>query len=259
MGSITDSDPAWELNVQRGFVPGHRVTLFVGVAEGVSAVERDVWPQQSYRVWPTSAATLSVVSNSADDAAAGTGARTVVVIGMDASYLEKSEVVALNGLTPVSTVGTFLRVQTVTTVTVGSTGSNVGTITITHSGNAQQIMTPTTNLARCMALTIPENHTGFIMDALLTFTTTQLGETRGIALQSHLRSQTGIVTKATRTFYEVSHQSRFGFIGALKQRTDLWFSTRMHSTGGSETASVSGLLTLAIIHNDYVNPSVSGA
>ncbi len=258
MGSITDSDPAWELNVQRGFVPGHRVTLFVGVAEGVSAVERDVWPLQSYRVWPTSAATLSLVSSSADDAAAGTGARSVAVFGLNADYVEISEVVALNGVTPVSTVTAFLRVQTVTSVSVGSTGSNVGTITISHSGNGQQVMTPTTNLARCMAMTVPARHTGFIMDALVTFTTTQLGETRGVAIQSHLRSPTGIVTKATRTFYEVSHQSRFGFIGAMRAGTDLWFSTRMHSQGGSETASVAGLVTVAIVHNDYVAKAVSG-
>jgi hypothetical protein len=72
----------------------------------------------------------TVVSTSASDAAAGTGARTLYIRGIDSAGDYLTETVILNGITPVAVVGTYKRVLEAYVATVGSGGVAVGTITI---------------------------------------------------------------------------------------------------------------------------------
>jgi hypothetical protein len=60
--------------------------------------------------FPSSAGTISVVSDSASDTAV-----TVVISGLDANFVKQTESVALNGTTPVVTTKSFLRINSVTT------------------------------------------------------------------------------------------------------------------------------------------------
>lgn len=80
---------------------------------------------------PASTAAFSIKSASANDTAAGTGARTVTVTYMDSSYVMQTETVTLNGTACVNSVTTTARfIEKVTVVTAGSTGSNVGLLTL---------------------------------------------------------------------------------------------------------------------------------
>jgi hypothetical protein len=79
---------------------------------------------------PLSAAeTVDIVSTSADDAAAGTGARSVKLYGLDGSYNAQTETVALNGTATVTSSSSFIVVYRMEVVVVGSGGTNAGTIT----------------------------------------------------------------------------------------------------------------------------------
>lgn len=71
---------------------------------------------------------LTVSSASANDTAAGTGARTVLLTGLDANWNIQSEIIALNGQTAVTTVNTYLFVQSLQVLTAGSGGTNAGII-----------------------------------------------------------------------------------------------------------------------------------
>lgn len=74
---------------------------------------------------------LEAVSGSANDAAAGTGARTIRVWGLDASYLPFMETVTLNGVTPVPLANTSaVAINAVEILTAGSGGTNAGDIDI---------------------------------------------------------------------------------------------------------------------------------
>ena len=74
----------------------------------------------------------SVVSSSANDTSAGTGARTVLITYLDttlAAYL--TETVTMNGTTNVNTVSTTIAyLEKMETATTGSTGGNAGTVSI---------------------------------------------------------------------------------------------------------------------------------
>lgn len=84
---------------------------------------------------PTAGETWEVVSSSANDTAAGSGARTVRVYGLDASYNPLSETVILAGATPVATTNTtWFRVLGFHVLTVGSGGVTAGNVTLRVSG-----------------------------------------------------------------------------------------------------------------------------
>jgi len=78
----------------------------------------------------------SFASSSAADAAAGIGAQQVTITYLDASFVVHTEVVTLNGTTPVNTVGmNYAYIESIVVTQVGSSGTNLGTISI-YTGTA---------------------------------------------------------------------------------------------------------------------------
>lgn len=83
-------------------------------------------------IQPVAAAQRSMSSSNANDTAAGTGARTVLITYYDGSMVgPKTTTVTLNGITAVATSVSDIRfIEKMEVITVGSTGSNVGTISL---------------------------------------------------------------------------------------------------------------------------------
>lgn len=76
-------------------------------------------------------------SDAADDGApVGTGALTLRVIGLNASYGLASEDITLNGVTAVETTATFLRVFAAYVLTAGTDLTNAGDIYVYKTGTA---------------------------------------------------------------------------------------------------------------------------
>jgi len=78
--------------------------------------------------FPTSAATINIASTSANDTLAGTGARALLITGLDADWELLTETVLMSGQTPVTTSSSFLRINNMLVVSVGSLGFNEGDI-----------------------------------------------------------------------------------------------------------------------------------
>jgi hypothetical protein len=80
---------------------------------------------------PGAAAQRSLSSASANDAAAGTGARTVTITYLTTAFVLKTETVTLNGTTAVNTVGTDIAyIENMVVTTCGSGLTNAGAISI---------------------------------------------------------------------------------------------------------------------------------
>jgi hypothetical protein len=77
---------------------------------------------------------LDISSSSAADAAAGTGARTLDVYGLDYNFLPLKETIALNGQTKVTTVASFRRVFEIIVATAGTGFLNAGDIYVVKGG-----------------------------------------------------------------------------------------------------------------------------
>ncbi|MGB0897531.1 MAG: hypothetical protein ACPGRW_09445 [Flavobacteriaceae bacterium] len=89
-----------------------------------------IWEGSNVYPWQTVADQLEVLSSSANDTSAGTGARTVELEGLDSSWNILTETVTMNGTTAVTTTGSFLRIFRARVVTAGSGLINAGDITI---------------------------------------------------------------------------------------------------------------------------------
>lgn len=121
------------INVSREVVQGCNFLHRAFISSTFGSTEQTVWNNAGIWVPPTTASTMTVVSTSTSDAAAGTGARTLSIAGLDSNYAEISETVTLNGTTAVTTTKSYLRIQRLTVATAGSVESNVGAITISNA------------------------------------------------------------------------------------------------------------------------------
>ena len=118
----------FELQVSRGQIPGHRSVAVFGYNPDVDTARVTVWPRSGILTFPSPAAQLKVSSSNVNDTAAGTGARTVFVAGLDANYNEISETVTLAGQTAVLTSQAFLHINDAYVATAGSGLSAAGDI-----------------------------------------------------------------------------------------------------------------------------------
>ena len=120
----------FNLQVARGQIQGHKTLFKFGNNEDINGSLETIWSYGGLYVYPTSAIQMKVSSTSANDTSNGTGARTIVVSGLNATYDEVSETVVLNGQTAVLTTTTFIRVFRSFVVTAGTGATAAGTIYI---------------------------------------------------------------------------------------------------------------------------------
>lgn len=127
-------------------------------------VKEDVWEAGGIKTWLTTAETMDIVSDSADDTVSGgTGARVLRLSGVDDNGDLITEIVTLNGLTPVTTTQSFKEINRFLVAASGSANWNVGNITITSSGTAttQGYLVATHSISQQSHFYIPNGYTGF--------------------------------------------------------------------------------------------------
>lgn len=121
------------LNIARGNVNGYREIDAIGKYTATGAVTNiPITPSGTFKVPSASGIQMRVVSTSTNDTnTTGSGARTLHIDYLDANLIPREEVIALNGITPVSTIATNIRfVQSMHILIVGVGISAAGDITI---------------------------------------------------------------------------------------------------------------------------------
>jgi len=163
----------FELQVSRGQIQGHRNVTVFGFNGDVDTSQVSVWPLQSLITFPSAALQMTVSSTSANDTAAGTGARTVVVQGLDANYNEVTETVTLNGQTAVTMTASLLRVNYAYVATAGSGNSAAGDIYIGTGTVTAGVPATTYNIIKfdyngttTGSYTVPAGYTAYVSQGL---------------------------------------------------------------------------------------------
>ena len=235
----------FELQVSRGQIQGHERFCPFGFNAAVGTSPETMWTAGATYTFPSTATALTVVSSSTDDdgSPAGTGARTVTIIGLDADYAEVSETVTMNGTSAVTTTQTFLRVNEAYVATCGSTGSNVGAITIANT-------TPTTlaeivataGIAQQCVYTVPASKKAYITRYMVS---SYNASTTGSAAQIWLKPYGGASLLATTVRIPgtgaFSCEADYPF--PLTAKTDI----EMRGVTYSGSANMSGQLQMVII------------
>jgi hypothetical protein len=139
---VGTSEP-FELQVSRGQIPGHTAFFKYGYNPLIVNVNETIWDGGGIYVYPAAAAVMYVSSSSTDDAAAGTGARTIFIQGLDANYNEVGETITMNGQTQVATTRQYIRMYRAFVTTVGSGTTNAGDIYIGTTGATAGVPTGT--------------------------------------------------------------------------------------------------------------------
>ena len=163
------------LQVSRGQIAGHRVVQVFGYNSDVDQTEESVWPDGGVVPHPTSASVLKISSSSAADTAAGTGARTVYIGGVDGDFEEIGETITLNGQTAVNTTNSYLYVNYFYVLTAGTGAANAGNInagtgTVTSGVPAvlYDIIAAGYNQRTTSHFCVPAGHTGYMTSGVIT-------------------------------------------------------------------------------------------
>lgn len=150
------------LEISRGRMPGMKWVNVFGCNDSVTTTEVEIWDGATAYNYLNAASILQISSASANDTAAGTGARVLTIYGLDGSYNEISESIVLNGTTNVPTVNSYLRVHRMEVTSAGSVGHNQGIISAKVSTTAYAQIVVGHNKT-CQGLyTIPAGKTGYL-------------------------------------------------------------------------------------------------
>jgi hypothetical protein len=147
-------------------IAGHLPLLKFGTRTSVAAATQStVWEGPTARyAYLSSAEQLKISSSAATDTALGTGTRTVTLYGLDANWNEINETITLNGVTPVTTVNSYLRVFRLITATSGTNYTNDGNLTVTNNaGTVTLIYVPAGDGQTLMAVwTVPAGKVAYV-------------------------------------------------------------------------------------------------
>ena len=153
--SITQYERTEDFNLQvaRGLIDGHSLVNIFGYQPLVDGTSICIWENATPYIFPPAAVQMSVVSTSAADTAV-----VKLITGLDANFAPITEVLTVNGLTPVLTTKSYLRINNVRT----TSGNAVGTVTFTNNGNTYAKILPGTGQTQMSQYTVPAGYTFYL-------------------------------------------------------------------------------------------------
>jgi len=158
-----------DLAISRGHSQGYRTLYKFGYNPDVDTQEETVWGNSGDYVWLDNAVTMFVSSTSANDTGTGTGARTILIQGLDEDYNEIEETITLSGQTQVATQLSYLRIYRSFVTLAGSNEGTSGVIYIGSSGATGGVPNTTVyasisigNQTQIAAYTVPAGYTLYV-------------------------------------------------------------------------------------------------
>lgn len=243
----------FNLQVARGQIAYHESVFKFGFNPDVDDSLETVWSQGGLYSYLTSASVLKVSSSSTADTSAGTGARTVLISGLDADCNEISETVTLNGQTAVNTTNSFYRVFRMTVKTAGTGAQNAGTIyagtgTVTAGvpANVYGAIAVGDNQTLMAFWTVPAGYTAYLLAVDVSVATTQISK---YATTTLVARPEGEVFQVRDKFVkaEGAHHQAYEIPLKLEAKTDI--ELRCIGDSASADIAVSGAMDIIYIKN----------
>lgn len=194
---------------------------------------------------------LSLVSASANDNPSGSGLGSVYILGLDANWDLQEEVIDLNGITPVVTTNSWLRVMVMYGFTPALAVTNpnavaAGNITGSIGGTTQVTILAGNSSAQMALFTIPRNYTGSVS---LVYISGGTNDNFIVRFGSRAQGSTFVsgndLEVAAGQFINVQFDPR---TGNLAERSDL----KARAQAITNNASVRVNFTITLIRNDYL-------
>ena len=151
----------FQLAVSRGLVAGHTSIFRSAYSNSVTTTTSTLWPKGTVYSFPSSASTMTLSSSSTSDTT-----QPVLIQGLDSTYASISEVLTLNGQNPVTTVNSYLRINTLTVLTDSPQGNislGTGTVTAGVPANTYGYVAALDNVSSAAVYTVPKGYTLYIL------------------------------------------------------------------------------------------------
>lgn len=235
----------FDLQVSRNQIMGHQTLSLFGYQAAVGNTSIPVWENAAAYTYPTSATTLTVVSTSASD---DTTAK-ILISGLDANFAPISETIALNGVTGVTTVNSYLRINSLLMTSPGtSQTTNVGTITIKQSSNTLAQINIGVGKSQSTIYTVPAGYT-FYLDLAEVNTSNSYTSSNIVTYKVQvINNTTGVkLTVLQQPFVSIYTASRASDPFAYTEKTDIQWQL---VTSTATTIAAGVIITGKLIKND---------
>lgn len=218
-------------------------------ASEVGTVFEPVWDKGGAYHWMTIPTKLQIVSGSASDTNGGAGAWKVKIYGLDENWLETSEEVILNGITPVETINTYIRCFRAYVIEAGNSIGLYGALSIYETGSPLNVVAQVDvgkNQTHMAIYTTPANKVSLICNA-----DANVGQGKEATVEfmakNNENGQGADLVKATRYLYQNSFLRVYASPRKIAPKTDIWM--RAKTTTG--TVSIAASFEIGLFNKSY--------
>lgn len=240
----TDGTPKdYFIEVAQGNVIGSSFTSIVAKNRNVGVAYEDISGFGGVMVFPSSPEVYEISSSDVNDIDGGTGLRTVLVVSLDANFIEQSQIVTMNGVNAVTLTGTHIRPRLIQGLTAGSNGVNLGTITlqVAGGGDVRNIILPDEGASYDGHFTVPAGKKAYILQSFTSYGKDDSGETRARIKLDGLDSCW--VSIAPIPGYQNLIEFNVEAIISLPEKTDV----QMQGRSNTATADITAIFELQLI------------
>lgn len=252
----------YDLTVAKGDIEGTIALFKYGFNPTVGGTEETIWFEGGNIPWPSTAVTTYVSStDNTNDAPGGTGALTVEVQGLDASYNLLFGVATLNGQTQVEIVDkttggaiTFLRVFRAFVTLSGTNGGAVGTIYIGPTGATAGVPSTvyanfgSSNQTLVAAYTVAAGKTLYLDDINFTGAVSQANEYVTVKFNVRLFGTNTWRTQFINVLQSNQLIAKLEYPTAIPEKADIECRAE-YSGGGAGSASIAASFEGILVDN----------
>lgn len=231
----------FDLQVARGQIMGHSTVNIYGYQPAVATTFIPLWENATTYTYPVAATQMNLAGTAGDTA-------SIQINGLDANYSPISEVLVLNGATPVTTTKSYLRINGMQ-VTAGSATNPVGVVTLKDLTNTTIYAQINAGVGRTQAAiyTVPAGYTFYLsrIDG-----NTSLNGNNYCVYRNRSVSSTGVVTLTQQAPFAITYNTQRVMPRPFPEKTDIQLQAKLKDNTGEVSFSAEGYL----IKNDGQTP-----
>lgn len=223
----------FDLQVARGQVDGHSTVNIYGYQPSVGTTFIPIWENAAQYTYPVSATTMYVSGTAGDTA-------QITIVGLDANYAPISEVVTMNGATPVATTKQYFRINSMF-VSAGSATNPAGAVYLKNNGGTTTYAQINAGVGRSQAAiyTVPAGYTYFLQRVNIY---TSLNGNDYVTYQNKTISPNGVVQLTQQAPFAISYEALRIMPRPFAEKTDIQLMCKVQTGTGAVAISQEGYL-----------------
>lgn len=223
----------FDLQVARGQIDGHSTVNIYGYQPAVGTTSIPVWENATAYTYPVSAITMYISGTAGDTA-------QITIVGLDANYAAISEVVTMNGATPVATTKQYFRINSMF-VSVGSATNPAGIVYLKNQAGTVTYAQINAGVGRTQAAiyTVPAGYTYFLQRVNIY---TSLNGNDYVTYTNKSISSTGVVQLTQQAPFAISYEALRIMPRPIAEKTDIQLMCKIQSGTGAIAISQEGYL-----------------